>query len=333
MSVDFQHFQSAHCESGVTSNLFINYNQPLSEALAFGIGGGAFFGYFPFVKVNKLPLTTFRTAPGAILKKTIKRLGATLAVKRFRNQAKAQDQLNELVDQGTPVVLQTSVYWLPYFPPALRFHFNAHNLIVFGREGNEYLISDPVFETPVRCTAKDLQRARFATGPLGPRGRMSYFTSEPKDTDKAKAVRLGIKEACFKMTKMPVPFMGSRGIHMMANKIEKWPEVLGEKSARQHLAQLIRMMEEIGTGGGAFRFIYAAFLMEAAEILNRPALKELSREMTDIGDHWRQFALMGAKRCKNREDKDFSYAKLANIAHQCADREHQFFNQLAKQIS
>ena len=41
----------------------------------------------------------------------------------------------------------------------------------------------------------------------------------------------------------------------------------GEKLAAHNLGQVIRMLEEIGTGGAGFRFIYAAFLQESAGIL------------------------------------------------------------------
>ncbi len=57
-----------------------------------------------------------------------------------------------------------------------------------------------------------------------------------------------------------------------------------------YLGQLIRMQEEIGTGGGGFRFIYGAFLQEAAVILKNDELKGLSKEITAIGDLWRDFA-------------------------------------------
>ena len=40
----------------------------------------------------------------------------------------------------------------------------SHNLIVYGKEGNDYLISDPVAEDPQRCDAESLRKARFATG-------------------------------------------------------------------------------------------------------------------------------------------------------------------------
>ena len=66
--------------------------------------------------------------------------------------------------------------------------------------------------------------------------------------------------------------------------MRKWPVKLGEKQAALNLGQVIRMLEEIGTGGAGFRFIYAAFLQESAEILNKPWLNDLSIEMTAIGD-------------------------------------------------
>jgi len=42
-------------------------------------------------------------------------------------------------------------------------------------------------------------------------------------------------------------------------------ENMGKRDAALNLAQVIRMLEEIGTGGAGFRFIYGAFLQEAAE--------------------------------------------------------------------
>jgi hypothetical protein len=50
--IHFTHRQSAHCESGVAVNLMNHYGLDISEAMAFGIGGGLFFAYLPFVKVN-----------------------------------------------------------------------------------------------------------------------------------------------------------------------------------------------------------------------------------------------------------------------------------------
>ena len=70
---------------------------------------------------------------------------------------------------------------------------------------------------------------------------------------------------------------------------------MGRRKAMLHLAQVIRMSEEIGTGGAGFRFIYAAFLQEAAEKTGLDVLNEYSERITAIGDQWRLFAYKGSR--------------------------------------
>jgi Domain of unknown function (DUF4872)/Butirosin biosynthesis protein H, N-terminal len=332
VTIEFAHRQSAHCESGVTANLLTHHGLPFSEALAFGIGGGLFFGYFPFVKINKLPLITFRNASGAIFKKAAKRLGVPVTAQTFRNPEQSMQALDAALDRGLPVGLQTGVYWLPYFPPALRFHFNAHNLVVYGRAGDQYLISDPVFDAPVSCQRHDLLRARYAAGALAPKGRMYSLGDLPKKIELPPAVRTAIREVATRMVRAPIPLIGVSGIRLLARQLERWPVKLGEKAATQHLGHLIRMQEEIGTGGGGFRFIYAAFLQEAAEILALPQLLGVAEELTETGDLWRQFALLGARNCKGRKGANSGYPALAELLRQCAEREARLFRNLLQLV-
>ncbi len=333
MNLEFPHRQSAHCESGVTANLFRHQGILLSEAMAFGIGSGLFFGYLPMVRINGLPLITFRNAPGGIFKRVTRRLGARVTTARFRLPAKAMAKLDQNLQQGIPTGLQTGVFWLPYFPPALRFHFNAHNLVVIGKEGENYLISDPVLDEPVVCSAQDLARARFAKGALAPGGRMYSLQGAPVHFDLPGAVRSGIREVCRAMVKNPVPVIGVRGMRLLAGQIERWPEKLGPRKASLYLGHMIRMQEEIGTGGGGFRFIYAAFLQEAAEVLGERRLLEISGEMTAVGDRWREFALFGARNCRGRGAAETSYGALADILRECADREERLFRSLGKALA
>ncbi len=327
--ISFLHRQSAHCESGVTANLLSHYGIKVSESLAFGIGAGLFFAYLPIIKLNGLPLITFRGIPGQILRRMTKGLGIGFRKHTFRNQEKAMDALDSLLEKGIPVGLQTGVYWLPYFPPALRFHFNAHNLVVYGRKGDYYLISDPVLDEPVTCSREDLKRARFAQGALAPRGKMYYVTSIPeKGVDLRSGIIRGIKGVCRSMLKNPVPIAGIRGMRLLAKQMERWPEKLGEKKAALHLGHFIRMQEEIGTGGAGFRFIYGAFLQEAASVMEDDRFYDLSRDMTETGDLWREFALRGARLCKGRAKDNESYKSLADLVRNCADREEALLSRL-----
>ena len=81
----------------------------------------------------------------------------------------------------------------------------------------------------------------------------------------------------------PLPFIGIKGIEYMARRIEKLKN--GDpRYARLYLGHIVRMQEEIGTGGGGFRFMYAAFLQEASRLLSSVPLEEASRLMTEAGD-------------------------------------------------
>ncbi|MBP2673575.1 MAG: NlpC/p60-like transpeptidase [Deltaproteobacteria bacterium] len=328
MIPSFPHRQSAHCESGVTANLLTHHGIPLSEAMAFGIGSGLFFGYFPFVRINHLPLTTFRSAPGGIIRRVAKRLGVRVTFRTFRDAANGMAELDRLLAEGVPVGAQTGVYWLPYFPPALRFHFNAHNLVVFGKEGGSYRISDPVIEEPILCGADDLKRARFARGPLAPNGKLFFLTNVPKTVDPVPAIWEAIREVCRLMTRIPIPLIGVPGMRYLAGQVESWPSRLGERRALLYLGNVIRMQEEVGTGGGGFRFIYAAFLQEAAAVLDERRLLDFSQRMTAIGDLWRDFAVAGAHLCKGRPLENEDFPALARIVRACADAEHGFFREL-----
>jgi len=331
MQIEFQHKQSAHCENGVISNLMNHHGVKVSEPLVFGIGAGLFFVYLPFLKVNFAPGFSYRPMPGFIFRRFAKQLGIKVIHKRFKSEAEAQKILDQKLKEGIPVGLQVGVYNLTYFPDEYRFHFNAHNLVVFGKENDRYLISDPVMETPTSLTEKELSKVRFAQGALPPKGHLYYLEKVPTQYDWERAIKKGIQKTCKDML-APVPIVGVNAIKWVAKSIRKWPKKLGTKKTNHYLGQLIRMQEEIGTGGGGFRFIYAAFLEEASQILNNPKLKELSKEMTEIGDEWRDFALNISRVYKNRSGEENVYEKLSDQLMGLSERERKFFQELKKSI-
>ena len=83
--------------------------------------------------------------------------------------------LKNALEAGNPVGCQVGVYYLSYFPREYRFHFNAHNLVVYGKEDDNYLVSDPVMENANNVlTSYELERVRFAKGALAPKGQIYY---------------------------------------------------------------------------------------------------------------------------------------------------------------
>ena len=332
METNFTHHQSAHCENGVASNLLKHNGLQISEPMVFGIGSGLFFVYLPFIKVNYAPAISYRPMPGQIFKKLAKRLGLKIKRQKFSIESNANKALDENLKNNIPTGLQVGVYNLTYFPDEYRFHFNAHNIVVYGKTGTDYLISDPVMENVTTLTHTELNKVRFAKGAFAPRGQMYYPIHIPKEVDFKNAIIKGINNTCRDML-APAPIIGVRGIKYVAKKIRKWPIKNGTKKANHYLAQMVRMQEEIGTGGGGFRFIYAAFLQEASVILENEKLQELSFEMTTIGDLWRDFAVNASRVYKNRSIQDDVYNAIADELLAIANKEEVFFNKLKKAIS
>lgn len=327
----FVHRHAAHCESGTIANLLTHYGCPLSEPMAFGLGGGLSFAYLNFIRIQEMPLIAYRVPPRGIVKGVAEALGIPFRVERFRSPQAGMARLDALLDQGQVVGMQSSVFWLPYFPEDMRFHFNAHNLVVYGREGDEYLISDPVIEHTVRCPRADLERARFAKGMLAPKGLLYYpQTSAPMQSVTAitpQTITRSIRRVARDML-APVPIVGTRGMRWLARRIARLDPKAAE--SRRLVGHIVRMQEEIGTGGGGFRFLYAAFLQEAAESAS-PKLAEFSARMLDIGDEWRAFALAAARMVKGRDA--FEPPALASLLAAQADREAAFFRDLRSAIA
>ena len=326
----FEHSQASHCESGVISAMLRHHGLAMSEPMAFGLSSALSFAYLPIVKINGLPLVGYRMPPKFIIKGLQKPLGMKMHFETFRSPEAGEKRLNELLAAGKLVGMQTSVFWLPYMPENLRFHFNAHNVLAYGRDtaSGDYQLSDPVVETTVTCAPADLSRARFAKGVLAPKGLLYYPEGKPVAPDWAKVLPKAIKKTTRIMLDSPIPIIGVRGIRRLANAIERLDGQGKPAAAKMFIGQVVRMQEEIGTGGGGFRFIYASFLQEAAELLVRPGLNELSDTLIDIGDEWREFALATARMIRDRDP--LQPAKLAVKLRAIADREQSFFRDLRR---
>ena len=185
-------------------------------------------------------------------------------------------------------------------------------------------------ETPVTLTYEELKRVRYAKGTYPPKGRMYYMQEVPQHFDLKKAIIKSLHKTSRQMLTIPVPLFGVKGIRYMARKMKKWPEKLGKRKASLYLGQVVRMLEEIGTGGAGFRFLYAAFLQEAARELGKPELNLLSEQMTAVGDRWREFAIIAGRIFKGRSGAEESYEAASEIMLDIADREEKIYRQLLK---
>ena len=102
------------------------------------------------------------------------------------------------------------------------------------------------------------------------------------------------------------------------------------KKAGQYLAQLVRMQEEIGTGGGGFRFMYAAFLQEAHKYHQNDELLSVSSEFTKAGDLWRSSAVQASGIYKGRITEQSDFNQMADYLMEISEIEKAAFKRLHK---
>jgi hypothetical protein len=324
----FPHRQSAHCESGVVANMLTAAGCEMSEPMAFGLSSSLTFAYLPMVKMAGLPLVAYRGLPGSIRRGVERVVGGRWEARTYSDPERGMAEMDAAIDRGRPVGVQTGIYWLPYVPEDMRFHFNAHNLVVSHRDGADYIVSDPVFPDVNRCDRASLKTARFVRGVMAPHGRMYWLEEAPKSVDHARIVPIAVRRNAKLMLAPVFPMVGINGIRHVGRMFRRMGEDAGAgERLKALLGHVVRMQEEIGTGGAGFRFLYAAFLKESAERLDRKDLADAATALTDVGDEWRRFALEATKMCRGRMKMDMSL--IERRLNDVADREDRLWRSLA----
>jgi hypothetical protein len=331
-TIPFEHSLAAHCETGTMAAMLRHNGLRLSEPMILGIAGGIFFAYLKPAALKHATIIT-RSRPGDIRPQIAKRLGVKFWSRAYRDPVRARTDLNGFLDRGTPVAVQTDMFYFDYWPDYQRNHFNAHFVVIVGRENGEYLVSDSYRAAIERVPEAVMDKARFARGELAPKGLAFCPIKVPASPDLKKAIVAGIKSACFNMVKLPMPFLGVKGMRLLAKKLPQWPAMVTDIEMLSHEAMMINVsLEERGTGGAGFRFMYASFLQEAAKLLNRPEFDGMAKDLMAIGDSWREFSLQAARMGKRRELGVDSFKTLSGMVSAQADREEVFFKKLLKLV-
>ena len=110
------------------------------------------------------------------------------------------------------------------------------------------------------------------------------------------------------------------------SEISAAAQVMREFAAQVPVSEPDKLVDVVGTGGAGFRYLYAYFLEQAADICANPALQTASQEMTAIGDQWRQLASQCVKQCRRPSEQ--GCAQIAAFLREIADREEKLWRGL-----
>ncbi len=301
---NYNAFQGLHWETGSVRNYLEavgvvapHTGRPYSEALLLGISGGVTMGYFSFAYAGYDPhvviLTRNTFDP---LDTLLARLGIEQTVRQTPNPAKGVANLLDVLDDGLPAIVWADMYSLPYNAlPQDAGMWGMMPVVVFGYDaaGDVVAIADRA-RVPLTVTTAELAAARSRVKET----RQRILTLDLPDPEKLPAAVLAGIWDCLKLY-TEAPPKGAR-TNFGLTAFEHWAKLLVTPKQRMSwtkefprgsklLAGLTSTFNHIalfGKDGNAERLSYAAFLDEAATILQRPALRAVAEQFRSSGRAW-----------------------------------------------
>lgn len=275
--------------------------QPWSEAMLLGLGGGLSFGQRLVPLEGRVHGFLTRRAhdhatTDGIVGEACRRLALKLALKESGGAREGERQLRAGLGAGHPVLCwgDRATFGHHALPVALR-GVHVHVFVVFGHDPqhHEALVAERSRQPFVVDTA-ELADARSAIGAM--RQRSLWVKGAPRRFHLGKAVHEAITACIARLGQSKPRGAGLSGMPAWADQIagakdrKGWPALLANQA--DLLAVLTGMFDAIegGAGGGAHRALYADFLDEAREVLDRPALGSVAQHYRALGRQWSQLA-------------------------------------------
>lgn len=304
----YDHFGGKHGETGALRNILTcegivapHTNKPFTEEMLFGIGGGIGVGYFVYEFKHRpfLILGTRNSWEGSrgFFKGICDRLNIPAPIKETGSKKAAQSNLNSALEDGHPALAWVDLASLPYFfLPADLLKYFSHTVSVCGydKENDLYFIDDRA-STPISISAAAFESARAA---IGSNKNAIMITEKPsKLSDLKTAIEQGIKVCCDGLLNPRLKNFGLAALSKWADLIANpkdakgWPKVFKPGLHMfQALMSTYENIKTVGTGGSAFRLMYADFLDEASDVLKKPSIKQNADLYRNAAQAWSQLA-------------------------------------------
>ena len=302
---DYTQFDGLHWETGTVRNYFDycgatapHTGKPYSEALLMGISGGAVMGYFVFAYQGIDPHARILTRNTFDPMETmLNRLGAEPNVRQTASAERAVGNLVDTLESGTPAITWADAQCLPYEPHTYEFEFpHMQPVVVYGYDEDADLVSiADRARVPLFASTGQLATARSKVKKM----RHRVMTIALPDADRIpEAVRAGILDSIQIFTEKPPK--GARHNFGFA-AFQRWADALRNPKMRGSwekefppgrkmyagLESVFSDTQTYGKEGFAERDVFANFLDEAAQILDRSVLREAGKWFRESALAWR----------------------------------------------
>lgn len=290
---DFNFFGGKHCQTTALRNILQYKGFDLSEEMLLGLGGGIGFIYW-YMKNMPAPFVGGRSGGKneEFLTNMLQRIGGSGSLFQTSSVNKGHEQLKGMLRSGEPVYTYVDMAYLPYLALPGDAHFGAHTVVVYGiDEGEDTVYISDRGQGPVTVTVEDLKNARSSKyPPFPPQNKLLQIEYPQKLKDPKEGITDAIRECCYAMLNPPISNFGLKGMKKWAAIVPKWPRQFSGLNLYGCLMNVYIYIEIGGSGGSAFRPMYATFLREASAIVDNPGLLEVADVYEESGKIWSSIA-------------------------------------------
>lgn len=294
--IDVQHHPGRHCASTALCNMVNFHGIPWSEAMCFGTGCG--LGMWYIENGGKPPERIIHVRSEDIEAQFFTRIGRDFRWNTYADAGESERCLCAVLDAGTPAMVQSDIYYLPYYNS--RTHFPGHVITVWGYDGDKrvFFVTDTERNDLLDVPFDAMRKARYSRmGFFDIRGNM-YAPESIAPPGNLPGLLLGaITDSSRRLMDSSTNYQGMPALKTWLDELDGWKDFDDWKWTARFTYQVI---ERRGTGGGGFRLIYADFLEEAASFLPRVRELSLPELMRGAARAWTDLAI-SLKQMSERE--------------------------------
>ena len=277
MASAYRHRPGAHCGSTALRNLSAHHGWALDEAACFGLGAGIGFSYVDGGPADRLLMGRSAHLEPAFFD----HLGIPVTRAMGQDRQAAWDALASRVADG-PVIVFVDLGYLPYFDTDT--HFGPHTILAVDVAEDAVTVSDSEFDDLQTVDRDAFDRAWSSEKGFGPLERRWLAVDDPTPTVPVEsATREAIDLAARTMLGGGEGWgsQGVAGIRALADALPDWNDLPDPQWTARFAYQNI---ERRGTGGGAFRLLFADFLDTLGVAAGFEA--RLAEHAVAIADDW-----------------------------------------------
>ena len=323
-----------HCVTNSLAKIYHHNSHPLTEDMLLGLGAGMGFIYwspkggYPFVG-GRANTKGFYTDLGD-------RTGVQITESSTASEKRAEAALVERLKRREPVMMTGDMGYLPWFEMPEGYHFGGHAFVICGYDGKDRVLASDMDQKANGLKkgfyyATTLEKVRIARNskfkPFPPNNASCSFDFAGYHDPEPEGIYSSIKQTADAMLNPPIKNLGVKGIRYTAKELQKWPGLFDDQALMMNLFNLYIFIEIGGTGGGCFRYMYARFLRESAQITRDRRLQDASEMLDHSGRLFTETGLL-FQDYDDRSGLAERIAKAGDLLEQIAGIEEEAFKLL-----